>query len=118
MLSALKPSLRRIGATALIIVTTIIYGALDSALGKETKKQMSEAFLGEPAATKMKELQGLSCERDELISKIALELAQKNSDQMLSVRNRMLALNFTILLICSYISACLVVPRKSTIHAT
>lgn len=118
MLATLKPSLRRIGATALIVTTTIIYGALDSALGKETKKQMSEAFLGEPAVTKMKELQGLRCERDELMSKFALELAQKNSDQMLSVRNRMLALNFTILLMCAYISACLVVPRKPAGHAT
>lgn len=54
MLAGLKPSLRRISATALIVLTTMIYGALNAALTKETSRQMSEAFLGEPLASKIK----------------------------------------------------------------
>jgi hypothetical protein len=112
VLAALKPSLRRIGATALIIVTTFIYVAVNSALTKETKAQMSAAFLGEPALSKIKELRALSCERDEQISKFTHELAELNSEKMLSARNRMFAINLSILALCAYLSSCLIVPRK------
>ena len=114
MLAALKPSRRRIGAAVLIIVTTLIYGAFDSALTHETKKQMSEAFLGEPYVSKMKELQSLKCERDEVMSEALLELAEKKSERMLFARNKMLAINLSILVLCAYLSACLIVPRKSS----
>lgn len=118
MLAALKPSRRRISAAVLIIVTTLIYGALNSALTQETKKQMSEAFLGEPYVSKMKELQNLKCERDEVMSEALLELAEKNSEKMLSTRNKMLAINLSILTLCAYLSACLIVPRKSSSAST
>ena len=118
MLAALKPSLRRIGATALIILTTFIYVGTNAALSKETKAQMSVAFLGEPALSKIKELRKLSCERDEQVSKFTRELAEMNSEKMLSVRNRMLAINLSILALCAYLSACLIVPRKLAEPAT
>jgi hypothetical protein len=119
ILSALKPSLAKLGATVLIILTTMIYGALNTALTKETSKQMSEAFLGEPLATKIKQIsETFSCERDEKIADIGNELAEKNSEKMLSVRNKWLAANFLVLFICSYFSACIILSRKSSRHAT
>jgi len=118
VLAALKPNRRRIGAAVLIIVTTLIYGALNSALIHETKKQMSEAFLGEPYVLKMKELQSVRCERDEVMSEALFELAEKNSEKMLFARNKMLAINLSILALCAYLSACLIVPRKSSSAAT
>jgi len=118
VLAALKPSRRRIGAAALIIATTLIYGGLNSALTQETKKQMSEAFLGEPYVSKMKELQNVRCERDEVMSEALFELAEKNSEKMLSTRNKMLSINLSILILCAYLSACLIVPRKSSSAVT
>lgn len=118
MLVALQPSRRRIGAAVLIIITTLIYGALNSALTHETKRQMSEAFLGEPYVSKLKELQGVKCERDEVISEELSKLAEKNSEKMLFARNKMLAINLIILALCAYLSACLIVPRKSSSAAT
>jgi hypothetical protein len=118
VLAALKPSRQRIAAAVLIIVTTLIYGALNSALKKETKKQMSEAFLGEAYVSKMKELQNLTCERDEVMSEALLELAEKNSEKMLSARNKMFAIDLSILTLCAYLSACLIVSRKSSSAAT
>ncbi|WP_139271173.1 hypothetical protein [Atopomonas hussainii] len=119
MLAALKPSYRRIGATTLIILTTIIYGTLNTALQKETSKQMSEAFLGEPLATKIKQIsENFPCERDLKITAIGTELAENNSENMLSVRNKWLAANFLALFICAYLSACIILPRASSRHAT
>lgn len=119
MLAALKPSLRRIGATALIILTTLIYGALSSALTQETKKQISAAFIGEPLATKIKQMhEDFPCERDKRIADISIELAEKNSEKMLSVRNKWLAANFLVLLACAYLSACIILPRKISSHST
>lgn len=113
MLVALKPNLRRVGATILIILTTMVYGVLNTALTKETSKQMSEAFLGEPLATKIKQISEISCERDQIISDISIELAGNNSEKMLSVRNKWLAVNFLVLLACAYISSCIILPGNS-----
>ncbi|MES2820895.1 MAG: hypothetical protein V4812_18125 [Pseudomonadota bacterium] len=119
ILSALKPSLAKLGATALIILTTMIYGALNTALTKETSKQMREAFLGEPLATKIKQIsETFPCERNKKIADIAIELAEKNSEEMLSVRNKWLAANFSVLFLCAYFSACIILSRKSSRHTT
>ena len=118
MLAALKPSLRRIGATALIILTTLIYGSMNSALTQETKKQMSEAFLGEPLATKIKQIsEAFPCERDKKFADIGLEFAEKNSENMLSARNKWLAAQYLVLFMCAYLSACIILPRKISDHA-
>ncbi|WP_313323352.1 hypothetical protein [Stutzerimonas nitrititolerans] len=119
MLAGLKPSLRRIGATALIVLTTIIYGALNAALTKETSRQMSEVFLGEPLASKIKYIsENFPCERDQKIAALGIERAEKNSEGMLSVRNKWLAGNFLVLFVCAYISACIILPRSSSCSAT
>ena len=119
MLAALKPSRRRIGATVLIILTTLIYGAFGSAIREETKKQMSAAFLGEPIATKIKQIsEAFPCERDKKIAELGTDLVEKNSDNMFSVRNKLLSASFIILFICAYISACIILPRKLSCHAT
>jgi len=97
----------------------MIYGALNTALTKETSKQMSEAFLGEPLATKIKQIsENFSCERDAKIADLGTELAEKNSEQMLSVRNKWLAANFFVLFLCAYFSACIILSRKSSRHET
>lgn len=113
MLAALKPSPRRIGATVLIVLTTLIYGTLNSAITRETKRQVSEAFLGEPLATKIKQMhETFPCERDKRVAELSIELAEKNSEKMLSVRNKWLAANFFVLLVCAYLSACIILPRR------
>ncbi len=38
-LAALKPSLAKLGATALIVITTLLYGTLNTAFTQETAKQ-------------------------------------------------------------------------------
>ncbi|WAC43772.1 hypothetical protein OU997_16175 [Pseudomonas sp. SL4(2022)] len=117
--AALKPSFAKLGATVLIILTTMIYGVLNTALTKETSKQMNEAFLGEPLATKIKQIsEAFPCERDQKIADISIELAEKNSGEMLSVRNKWLAANFLILLACAYLSACIILSKKTSRHAT
>ncbi|WP_447593126.1 hypothetical protein [Aquipseudomonas campi] len=79
ILSALKPSFGKLGATALIILKTIIYGTLNTAFTKKTSKQMREAFPGEPLATKTKQIsENFSCERDAKIADLSTELAEKN----------------------------------------
>lgn len=50
-LAALKPSMAKLGATTLIVITTLLYGVLNTAFTQETAKQMNEAFLGEPFVT-------------------------------------------------------------------
>src|SRR3989344_4817080 len=117
LLAALKPSRRRIGATALIIFTALAYGVLNTALSHETEKRMAEAFLGEPLVTKMRQLnEEFSCERDKKIADLSNELSEQNSEEMLSVRNKWFAANLLILMVFAYLSACMILLRKISSH--
>jgi hypothetical protein len=118
-LAALKPNLAKLGATALILMTAIIYSTFSSELTKESTRQMRQAFLGEPLATKIKQIsEAFPCERDKKIVDIGVEFAEKNSENMLSIRNKWLAADFLVLFACAYISACIILSRKSSRHAT
>ena len=114
VLSTLKPTLAKLGATILIVITTMIYGALNTAMTKETQRQMVEALHGEPWATQMEELSKISCERDEKMVSLGTDLSDRNSEKMLSVRNKWLAVNFLVLFACAYISACLILRKKES----
>lgn len=119
MLAALEPSLRRIGATALIILTTMIYGVLNAAMEKKTSKQMSEALLGEQVSEKIQQItKDFPCERDVKMAAIAVELSEDNYEARRSVRNNWLLANLLVLFICAYISSCIILPRKLSSNAT
>ena len=119
MLAALKPSLRRIVAAALIILTTMIYGLLNTAMEKKVSKQMNEALLGEQLSEKVQQItEGFPCERDVKMAAIAVELSEDNYEARRSVRNKWLFANFLVLLICAYISSCIILPRKLSSNAT
>ena len=116
-LAALKPSLAKLGATALIVITTLLYGTLNTAFTQETAKQMNEAFLGEPFVTQIKQInQTFACERDQKLAELVV-LAQKNSEAMLSVRNKRFALSFVLFLTCAYLSACIILRKNAGPHA-
>ena len=114
VLNTLKPTLAKFGATVLIVITTMIYGALNTAMTKETQKQMIVALHGEPLATQMKTLSKIPCERDEKILSLNTSLSEQNSEKMLSVRNKWFAINFLVLVACAYISACLILRKKKS----
>jgi hypothetical protein len=112
ILRTLKPTLAKLGATALIVITTMIYGVLNTAMTKETQRQMTEALHGEPLATQMKELSKIPCERHDKMLSLDTNLSEKNSERMLSVRNRWLTANILVLISCAYIAACIILRRK------
>lgn len=116
-LAALKPSMAKLGATTLIVITTLLYGVLNTAFTQETAKQMNEAFLGEPFVMQIKQInQTFACERDQKLAELVV-LAQKNSEAMLSVRNKRFAMSFLLLLTCAYLSACIILRKKAGPHA-
>jgi hypothetical protein len=112
ILRTLKPTLAKLGATALIVITTMVYGVLNTAMTKETQKQMTEALHGEPLATQIKELSKIPCERQDKIMSLDTSLSERNSERMLSVRNRWLTANILVLILCAYITACIILRQK------
>ncbi len=112
LLSTFKPTLRKLGATALIVLTTMVYGALSTALTKETQKQMTQALHEEPLASQMQEMSEIPCERDRKMMELNISISEKNSGKMLPTRNQWLTINFFVLFFCAYMSACLILRNK------
>lgn len=112
ILRTLKPTLAKLGATTLIVITAMIYGALHTAMTREAQRQMIEALHGEPLATQMKQLSKVPCERHDKILSLDTDLSEKNSEKMLFVRNKWLAANILVLISFAYIVACIILRKK------